>query len=74
MSLYDNPDDWPFENLKLGEYISLARQAARVVRATQCDFADAVEEVLAGRTVTGRERRMLCDKTRSIVYLGYDDV
>ena len=64
------PDDWPFQTLKLGEYISLARQAAKVVRETRADFADAVDEVLSHRSVTVRERKMLIQKAQSIVYLG----
>lgn len=67
------PDDWPFETLKLGEYISLARQAARIVRERRIEFADAVEEVLAARSVTDRERKMLIQKAQSIVYLGLED-
>jgi len=73
MALDDKPDDWPFETLKLGEYFSFARQAARRVRETQIDFADAVNDVLSGRVVTDRERKMLAQKARSIVYLGLED-
>ena len=67
-----NPDDWPFETLKLGEYISLARQAARIVKEQQCEFSAAVTLVLANRTVTEREYSMLTQKTQSIVYLGLE--
>ena len=67
------PDDWPFENLKLGEYISVARRAARIVREHRIEFTDAVEEVLSGRSVTNRERAMLVQKVQSIVYLGLED-
>ena len=67
------PDDWPFQTLKLGEYFALARQASKVVCEQQVDFADAVDEVVAGRSVTDRERSMLIQKTRSIVYLGLND-
>jgi len=66
-------DDWPFENLKLGEYISFARQAARIVRERRIEFTAAVEEVLSGRAVTDRERAMLVQKVQSIVYLGLED-
>ena len=67
------PDDWPFETLKLGEYISLARKAARIVRERRIDFSDAVEEVLSPRSVTDRERAMLVQKAQSIVFLGLED-
>ena len=67
------PDDWPFQTLKLGEYFSLARQAARIVRERRIEFADAVQEVLSTRSVSDRERTMLIQKTRSIVYLGLED-
>lgn len=67
------PDDWPFKTLKLGEYFSLARRAARIVRQTRTEFPDAVDEVLSDRTVTDRERQMLIQKVQSIVYLGLPD-
>ena len=67
------PDDWHLQTLKLGEYFSLARQAARIVRERRIEVADAVQEVLASRSVTERERTMLIQKTQSIVYLGLED-
>lgn len=67
------PDDWPFETLKLGEYFALARQAARVVRERRLDFSDAVQEVLASRSITDRERTMLIQKAQSIVFQGLPD-
>lgn len=67
------PDDWPFQTVKLGEYFSFARQAARIVRERRCEFADAVREVLAERSVTDRERTMLIQKVQSIVFLGLPD-
>ena len=67
------PDDWPFQTLKLGEYFSLARQAARIVRERRIEFADAVQEVLSTRSVTDRERTLLIQKTQSIVFLGLED-
>jgi hypothetical protein len=67
------PDDWPFETLTLGEYIALARQAARIVRERRIESSDAVKHVLSERLVTDRERAMLVQKTRSIVFLGLED-
>ena len=67
------PQDWPFETLKLGEYFSLARRAARVIREQQCDVGVAIQQVLSGRTVTDRERQMLQQKAVSIVVLGLED-
>ncbi|MEZ6055465.1 MAG: hypothetical protein R3C01_02050 [Planctomycetaceae bacterium] len=69
---FETPPDWPFQTLKLGEYFALARQAARVVRTTRCEFAIAVVQVLDGREVTDREHDMLIQKTRSIVFTGED--
>lgn len=63
------PDDWPFQTLKLGEYFSLARQAARIVRERRIEFSDAVEEVLSPRSVTDRERARHRTKERSTVRL-----
>lgn len=67
------PDDWPFQSLKLGEYFTLARQAARIVRERRIEFSEAVQEVLVSRSVTERERTMLIQKTQSIVFLGLED-
>lgn len=67
------PADWPFTNLKLGEYFSLARQAARVVREQRVAVTTAVEAVLSGRIVSDVERMMLVQKTQSIVFLGLED-
>lgn len=67
------PSDWPFETLKLGEYFSLARQAARLIREQSHDVSQAVEQVLNGRSVTDRERSMLRQKATSIVVLGLED-
>jgi len=67
------PDDWPFQTLKLGEYFSLARQAARIVRERRVEFSDAVEQVLSQRSVTDQERTMLIQKTQSIVFLRLED-
>lgn len=64
------PDDW---HLKLGEYISFARQAARIVRERRIEFTAAVREVLSARVVADRERTMLAQKVQSIVYLGLED-
>ena len=65
-------DDWPFQTLKLGEYISFARRAAGIVKAQRCEFAAAVAEVLGDRSVTERERTMLIQKAESIVFLGLE--
>jgi len=70
---FEKPKDWPFKTLKLGEYFSLARQAARIVRVQQVCVADAVDHVLAGRTITNQERTMLVQKVRSIIFLGLED-
>lgn len=67
------PDDWPFQTLKLGEYFSLAREAARIVRERRIAFSDAVEQVLSQRSVTDQERTMLIQKAQSIVFLGLED-
>lgn len=67
------PEDWPFETLKLGEYFSFARKAARMIREERCETAVAVDQVLDGRNVTERERGMLRQKTMSIVVLGLED-
>lgn len=67
------PPDWPFETLKLGEYFSLARQAAGLIRDQQQDVTKAVEQVLDGRSITDRERSMLYQKATSIVVLGLED-
>lgn len=67
------PSDWPFETLKLGEYFSLVRRAARVIREQNHDVTQAVEQVLNGRSVTDRERSMLHQKALSIVVLGLED-
>ncbi len=73
MATIRQPDDWPFETLKLGEYFALARAAAENVREQKVEFATAVNAVLSGRVVTDRERRMLEQKVQSIVYLGLED-
>jgi len=70
MATIGQPDDWPFETLKLGEYFALARAAAECVHEQRVEFATAVNTVLSGRVVTDRERRMLEQKAQSIVYLG----
>lgn len=67
------PEDWPFQTLKLGEYFSYARQAARHVCEHRIGFAQAVEIVLCGQEITDRERRMLEQKVQSIVYLGLEN-
>ena len=72
MPTIGQPDDWPFETLKLGEYFAFARAAAENIREQQVEFSTAVNTVLAGRVVTGRERRLLEQKAQSIVYLGED--
>jgi len=53
------PPDWPFETLKLGEYFSLSRQAARVVREKWADSANAVHALLnvSGRCFDGKLSR-----------------
>ncbi len=67
-----HPEDWPFQTLKLGEYISYARRAAGIVKEQRCEFAAAVAQVLGDRSVTERERTMLIQKAQSIVYLGLE--
>lgn len=62
-----NSPDWPFTTLKLGEYISLSRQAVRVVSLHRCHVDEAVREVLAGKKISELEFSMLVDKTRANV-------
>ena len=62
-----SPPDWPFTTLKLGEYISLSREAARVVNLQRCQIDEAVREVLEGRAVSKLEFSMLVDKVRQNV-------